>query len=167
MWKSQTARQEDLMILSATLKRDSADGATVRYVDSYGGKHSFLSEAIVIRAADLPDPPPALLRVSLSWYQAPRTMEGQGTGEERAPVVATKAAQPRVAQGDCVKVIKSRKSGVRNPAEWLQQYMGQTGVVLWVTPDGASVSLEGGAVWFSYDELERSELDQSGSKPST
>jgi hypothetical protein len=165
MWKSQTARQEDLMILSATLKKESADGANVRYVDSYGGKHSFLSEAIVIKAADLPDPPPALLRVSLSWYQAPRAVEGQGSGEEGALAVG-KAGPPRLAQGDWVKVIKSRKSGVRNPAEWLEQYLGQTGVVLWVTPDGASVSLGGGAVWFSYDELERSELDQPGSKPS-
>ena len=151
------------MILSATLKRESVDDATVRYVDSYGGKHSFLSEAIVIKAADLPDPPPALLRVSLSWYQAPRTEEGQGAGEESMSA-ATKAGRPRPAQGDRVKVIKSRKSGVRNPAEWLEQYLGQTGVVLWVTPDGASVSLGGGAVWFSYDELERSELDTPGSK---
>ena len=141
------------MILSATLKMESVDGAAVRYVDSYGGKHSFLSEAIVIKAADLPDPPPALLRVSLSWYQAPRAVEGQGTGEDRTPA-ATVAKPKRIAQGDRVEVIKSRVSGVKNPPEWLEQYVGRTGIVLWTTTDGAMVDLKTDTAWFSYEELE-------------
>jgi hypothetical protein len=139
------------VILSATLKRESVDGATVRYVDSYGGEHSFLSGAIVLKASDLPDPPPALLRVSLSWYQAPRNQDG-GPGEESA-LAATGAGPQRIAQGDRVQVIKSRKSGVKNPPEWLEQYVGRTGIVLWTTADGAMVDLKTDTTWFSYEEL--------------
>ena len=141
------------MILSATLKMESVDGAAVRYVDSYGGKHSFLSEAIVIKASDLPDPPPALLRVSLSWYQAPRPQNGKSTGE--VSVLATAGAgRQEIAQGDRVEVIKSRVSGVKNPPEWLEQYVGRTGIVLWTTTDGAMVDLKTDTAWFSYEELE-------------
>jgi hypothetical protein len=142
------------MILAATLKRESIDGENVRYVDSYGGKDSFLSGPVVVRASDLPDPPPALLRVSLSWYQAPRAEDGDGPGEE-GTLESTAAGRRRIAQGDRVKVIKSRIAGVRNPAQWLDQYLGEAGVVLWVTPDGATVNLGDGAVWFAYDELLR------------
>jgi hypothetical protein len=141
------------MILSATLKRESADGETVHYVDSYGGKHAFLSEAIVIRASDLPDPPPALLRVSLSWYQAPRAQDdGSGTGEES--ILAAGAGRQGIAQGDRVEVIKSRVSGVKNPPEWLEQYVGRIGIVLWTTTDGAMVDLKTDTAWFSYEELQ-------------
>ena len=141
------------MILSATLKRESVDGETVRYVDSYWGEHSFLSGAIVLKASDLPDPPPALLRVSLSWYQAPRSQDGSGTGEESA-LGASGAGPQRIAQGDRVHVIKSRKSGVKSPPEWLEQYVGRTGIVLWTTADGAMVDLDTDTAWFSYEELE-------------
>jgi hypothetical protein len=139
------------MILSATLKRDSAEGDLVQYVDSFGDKDSFLSGAIVLRASDLPDPPPALLRVSLAWYQAPRVQADAGR-EGGSP--HTEGGAHKVSQGDLVKVIKSRTSGVENPAEWLEQHLGKTGVVLWVTAGGASVDLSGEAVWFAYDELE-------------
>jgi hypothetical protein len=136
------------MILSATLKRATVDGGTARYIDSYGGEHSFLSEALVVKTTDLPDPPPALLRVELSWYQEPRVVAEAGAGPERT-------GYPLVAQGDVVRVIKSRTTGVRNPPEWLEQHIGKTGVVLWVTLGGANVEMGGEAVWFSYDELEK------------
>jgi hypothetical protein len=139
-----------LMILSATLKRERVDGEIVRYIDSYGGEHSFLSEPLIVKTSDLPDPPPALLRVELSWYQAPRAAGGVAAG----PGVAGPAT---IAQGDVVRVIKSRTAGVRNPPQWLQQHMGKTGTVLWVTIGGASVDISGEAVWFSYDELEKAD----------
>jgi hypothetical protein len=139
------------MILSATLKKDDVEGDLVRYVDSFGGKDSFLSGAMVIKASDLPDPPPALLRVSLAWYQAPRAHAEADHEGGNSP---TEGPAHRISQGDVVKVIKSRTSGVENPAEWLQQHLSKTGVVLWVTAGGASVDLSGEAVWFAYDELE-------------
>lgn len=146
------------MILAATLKRVGIDGESATYVDSYGGKDSFLSGPVAVRTSDLPDPPPALLRVSLSWYQAPLVQEGNGAAEEGMQAT-TAAGRQRIAPGDRVKVIKSRIAGVRNPAEWLEQYLGQAGAVLWVSPDGATVNLAGGAVWFAYDELLRLDGD--------
>jgi hypothetical protein len=142
------------MILAATLKKASVDGDEVRYVDSYGGEHAFLAGALVVKTSDLPDPPPALMRVSLSWYQTPRTLEDQNVAEEHSPAAAGDDRK-RIARGERVKVIKSKNSGVRNPPEWLEQHLGKAGVVLWLTPDGASVELDGKAVWFHYDELAR------------
>lgn len=140
------------MSLSATLKMESADEGEVRYVDSFGGTDAFLAGPVVIRASDLPDPPPALLHVSLSWYQAPVTGGAGSAGAEGAPPSAH--TKPRkIAQGDRVEVVKSRVSGVKNPPEWLEQYVGRTGIVLWTTPDGAMVDLGADTTWFSYEEL--------------
>ncbi len=141
------------MSLSATLKRDSADGATVRYVDSYGGRDAFLADAVVIRASDLPDPPPALLHVSLSWYQAPAGV-GARSSEANGASPSTGTGHRNLEQGDRVKIVKSRVSGVESPPVWLEQHLGKTGIVLWTTAGGANVDLDGGAVWFAYDELE-------------
>jgi hypothetical protein len=138
------------MILSATLKRESIDGEDVRYVDSYGGDDSFLSQAVVLRASDLPDPPPALLRVDLSWYQTPRERSETST----AQAIGQLTNHRRIGPGDRVIVIKSRISGVQNPPEWLEQHLGRAGVVLWITPGGANVDLGDETVWFAYDELE-------------
>jgi hypothetical protein len=140
------------MSLSATLKRDSADGTTVRYVDSYGGRDAFLAEAVVLRASDLPDPPPALLRITLSWYQAPAGADVQSAGLAGEPAGAG-IKHSNVQQGDRVEIVKSKVSGVKNPPVWLEQHLGKTGVVLWTTADGANVDLGGEAVWFAYDEL--------------
>lgn len=131
------------MSLSATLKMASVDQGAVYYVDSFGGAHAFLAGPIMVQASDLPDPPPALLRVSLSWYQEPRPQTG-----------AQEPAKGRkIAQGDHVSVVKSRVSGVKNPPEWLEQYVGRTGIVLWTTADGAMVDLGSDTTWFAYEEL--------------
>jgi hypothetical protein len=144
-------RQEDVMSLSATLKMESTDQDGVRYVDSYGGRDAFLAGPLVIRASDLPDPPPALLRIALTWYQAPIT---QGAGTAGAEVGRAHAKPRNIAQGDRVKVIKSRLSGVKNLPEQLEQYIGRSGIVLWTTADGAMVNFKTDTAWFSYEELE-------------
>ena len=59
--------------------------------------------------------------------------------------------------GDKVLIVKDRDSGVRYPPEWLEQFVGRTGRILWITADGAMVMLEDGATWFPYKELERAE----------
>jgi hypothetical protein len=146
------------MILSATLKRDAVDDAAVRYVDSFGGKHSFLAGPVSVKRADLPDPPPTLLRVEFSWYQAAKVVvpgdEERVAGQGQDAAGHESGEQRQVAQGDRVKIVKNRKAGVRNPSEWLEQYVGRTGVVLWATATGANVDLDGEAVWFSFDELD-------------
>jgi hypothetical protein len=149
------------MSLSATLKRESFEEGEVRYVDSYGGPDAFLADGIVVRAVDLPDPPPALIHITLSWYQTAASAGGDtgAAGSEPAGLHATPGAahgagHPNMKQGDVVKIVKSRISGVRNPPEWLEQHLGKTGVVLWTTASGANVDLDGTAVWFAFEELE-------------
>ena len=139
------------MSLSVTLKMESADPDEVRYVDSFGGRDAFLAGPVVIRASDLPDPPPALLHIALTWYQAPVTA---GAGSAGAKDGKTHAKPRKIAQGDRVEVIKSRVSGVKHPPEWLGQYVGRSGIVLWTTADGAMVDLKTDTTWFSYEELE-------------
>jgi hypothetical protein len=139
------------VVLSATLKMKSFDGEVAHYVDTFGGRHAFLAEAIAVRASDLPHPPPALLRVSLDWYQTPRSRPAEKVengGQMRA------AAAPTLGPGDMVKVVKSRISGVESPAERLEQHLGKIGMVRWVTAGGANVDLSGEVVWFAYEELE-------------
>jgi hypothetical protein len=141
------------MSLSATLKMASVDQGTVYYVDSFGGAHAFLAGPVAISASDLPDPPPLLLHVSLSWYQAPVTEGAGGAGPERAaPRPAAKGR--KIAAADRVEVVKSRVSGVKNPPEWLEQYVGRSGIVLWTTADGAMVDLGSDTTWFAYEELQ-------------
>lgn len=143
------------MSLSATLKKESVDEDGVRYVDTYGGADAFLAGPLVLKLSDLPDPPPPLLRVSLSWYQAPCGADAAVAHADTGRAPASMASVHRkVGQGEVVRIIKSRVSGARNPPEWLGQHLGRTGIVLWTTDGGANVDLDGDAVWFAYDELE-------------
>jgi hypothetical protein len=147
--------REDPMSYSVTMYRQAGgDEATVRYTETERGSGGLLADAVTFRAAVLPDPPPATIRVTFDWIQT-RTTEHR-TAAER--VVPGPPSQGPVAggfkPGAMVKVVKSRVSGVKNPPEWLEQHLGKIGVVLWTTAGGANVDLGGEAVWFAYDELE-------------
>ncbi len=137
------------MILSATLKCDGEDGDDVLYVDPRFGGQSFLSGPVLVKKSALPDPPPALLRVEVWWHQ-PSAQQSDIEAE-----INEAAGQASFASGDRVQVVKSRTSGVQNPPEWLKQHLGKTGHVLWLTPGGANVDLDGEVVWFSFEELEK------------
>ena len=51
-------------------------------------------------------------------------------------------------------IVKNRLAGIHQPPEWLEQYLGRTGTVLWTTAGGAMVKLDNEATWFPYAELE-------------
>ena len=55
--------------------------------------------------------------------------------------------------GAKVTIVKNTTAGTKYPPEWLAQYLGRTGAVLWTTPEGAMVRLGEGATWFPYAEL--------------
>ena len=112
-----------------------------------------------LKASDLPDPPPDELRVTCRLGRGGSRTRAAGSaaadrGAESGAPAGAHARPRKIAQGDRVEVIKSRVSGVKNPPEWLEQYVGRTGVVLWTTADGAMVDLGADAIWFSYEELE-------------
>ena len=135
-------------------KPDAPDGSAVTYtyVGEGAGGHS--ADAVVLRASMLPDPPPDVIYLTVDWPR-PEVVGHAGEAERAAVVTAT--AHKKLAQGDRVEVVKSRVSGVKSPPEWLEQYVGRSGVVLWTTADGAMVDLEADHTWFSYEELKPKE----------
>jgi hypothetical protein len=140
------------MILSITLKRQSIDGETVTYVDPTAGEHALFAGPVVLTSSSLPEEPPALLRVDVSWFQASRLDAGE------AGLGALGAVPDRshpLGVGERVKVVKNRKAGVRNPAEIVEEHLGKSGVVLRTTAGGANVDLGDKVAWFSTEELER------------
>jgi hypothetical protein len=54
-----------------------------------------------------------------------------------------------------VTIVKNLLGGVASPPEWLEQFLGRTGTVLWTSESGAMVDLPDGASWFRHAELER------------
>lgn len=138
-------------------KGDGREDATVRY--SEGDTGGLLAQAVALKASALPDPPPEEIHVTFDWVEVAAGSEPQAvlprtaSADIGAPVIAHTRPK-KVAQGGRVEVVKSRVSGVKNPPEWLEQYVGRTGVVLWTTADGAMVDLDTDITWFSYEELE-------------
>ena len=152
------------MSYSLKLKRESGhegeggDVATVRYSDVRGDTGGLLAQAVVLKASALPDPPPDEIHVTVDWVGAAAGLEPQAvlprTAHADSGVPAGAHTKPmKIAPGDRVEVVKSRVSGVKNPPEWLEQYLGRTGIVLWTTADGAMVDLDADTTWFSYGEL--------------
>ena len=57
-------------------------------------------------------------------------------------------------EGATVVIVKNRLAGIHQPPEWLEQYLGHEGRILWTTAGGAMVQLDKQATWFPYAELE-------------
>ena len=101
----------------------------------------------------LPKPIPSSLRVALDFFSAPRP----STYTAERALGRKPAGERLVTPGKSVTIIKNTLAGIHYPPEWLQQYLGRTGTVLWTTADGAMVKLDDSTTWFSYTELEIAE----------
>jgi hypothetical protein len=137
------------MVLSVVLSLDQVADDVVRYIEQSGGKPPILGTIAIERWA-LPEQVPSELRLTIEFRREapPVTADvGAGTSERQR---ATKAS---LSTGDKVKIVKNTTAGTKYPPEWLAQYLGRTGVVLWTTNEGAMVQLAGGATWFPYAEL--------------
>jgi hypothetical protein len=147
------------MSYSVTLKRlgatatDSAVEATVTYAAAGPLTSGALAEPVVLRAAALPDPPPEVIRITLDWAEAVPARTARTGPRSKGAAAIPVPARSDIHKGDQVKIVKSRVSGVKSPPEWLEQYVGRTGLVLWTTADGAMVDLDGAPAWFSFAEL--------------
>jgi hypothetical protein len=137
------------MVLSIMLFLDETSETSVRYVEKTGGKPPVIG-AIEIERWALPEQVPAELRVTLEFPREVRAAR-EGLGATTPAVTATSRAS--LSTGDKVSIVKNSVTGTKYPPEWLVQYLGKTGVVLWTTPEGAMVQLAGGATWFPYAEL--------------
>lgn len=127
------------------------DGRT-HYAEETADDRTPVVGSVSIDSMALPSPPPGVIEMSLAFSSA---------GAEPAPRadLSRFIPPPRdvLKVGDKVKIIKDRDSGIRYPPEWLEQYLGRIGRILWTTAGGAMVKLERGATWFPYNELERVE----------
>jgi hypothetical protein len=136
------------MLLSIVLSLDEVTETTVRYIEHAWGKPSIIGPLYIERRA-LPESVPSELRLTLEFRAEVRPV-GRGTGGVRPDKVASKA---RLNTGTKVTIVKNTVTGTKYPPEWLAQYLGKTGVVLWTTHEGAMVQLAEGATWFPYEEL--------------
>ena len=152
------------MSYSVTMKRQGRDTgqagheATVRYADVRGGTGGLLAQAVVLRASALPDPPPDEIHITVDWAEvAARPGRRQRGCGPRRPIRARRWARapgggsPKRATASRWSRAEYRAS--KNPPEWLEQFVGRTGIVLWTTADGAMLDLDGETAWFSYEEL--------------
>lgn len=131
------------MALMATFALSEEAEGRALYAEIPGGDSSVVG-TLSIDSQALPTPIPPLLRISLYFYdKAPR-----------ADILGAAEVQKVLKAGDEVKIVKNTLTGTRYPPEWLEQYLGRTGHILWTTPDGAMVRLGNAATWFPYAELE-------------
>lgn len=126
-----------------------ADGRT-HYVEESAGENPLLLGTLSLDSGALPQPAPAVIEVTVEFGEAATAAVAAETRRFVPPPSEVLKA------GDTVTIVKDRTSGIRYPPEWLDQYLGRTGRILWTTAGGAMVKLDKGATWFPYTELERS-----------
>ena len=137
------------LTLPFTLERQDEETAT--YSEQVASGKAPVLGTLVIRKSVLTPAPPAVIRITLSYHaETPPLSEPRGSAWPLLDV-GEKALQV----GDAVTVVKSRLTTPTSPPEWLGQYLGRTGTVLWTTPAGAMVEFADSRAWFPYVELER------------
>jgi hypothetical protein len=125
------------------------DGRT-HYAEETADDQTPVVGSVSIDSAALPSLAPAVIEMSLAFADAAAELAPKADLSRFIP-----PPQDALKVGDRVKIVKDRDSGIRYPPEWLEQYLGRTGRILWTTAGGAMVKLERGATWFPYNELER------------
>jgi hypothetical protein len=141
------------MMISIRLIKKGEDERSVHYAVEDQVADPPLAGEIALSKSGLPDPPPPVVRLTLDWYQPPSaTPQGDVPSDSGATARAKLAS--RIQPATRAVVVKSRVSGPKHPPEWLEQFIGKTGVVLWTTHEGAMLDFDGKATWFAFDELE-------------
>lgn len=136
------------LVTTLTLVHETEDSA--RYAESPGDDRYPLLGTVSVQKWALPRPTPSTIRLTLEAYEAERP------SSSRPGVGAASRVGPDddvLRKGATVKIVKNRNAGVHQPPEWLEQYLGREGTVLWTTAGGAMVKLEKEATWFPYAEL--------------
>jgi hypothetical protein len=132
------------MALMATFALSGEAEGKAHYAEIPGGDRPAIVGTLSINLESLPKPPPPLLRISLYFYDNAARGDVSGALPTRRVLKA----------GDQVTIVKNSQAGTRYPPEWLEQYLGHAGRILWTTADGAMVALGDSATWFPYAELE-------------
>jgi hypothetical protein len=138
------------MTLMFTLTLAHEAGGRALYLERpVGGRHPAVG-SLSIEAWALPKPIPSAIRVTVESFEVMRPDHPQAAAEtaQGAPT-----PEETLKSGDTVTIVKNTLAGTKYPAEWLQQYLGRTGDILWTTAGGATVELDHEATWFPYAEL--------------
>jgi hypothetical protein len=144
------------LVTTLTLIHETEEDA--HYAESPGEDRHPLLGTVSVQKWALPKPTPSTIRLTFEAYEAERPSSSttySSTDQESALPEAV------LSRGATVKIVKNRISGVHQPPEWLEQYLGREGTVLWTTAGGAMVALDKEATWFPYAEL--TVLDQGPS----
>jgi hypothetical protein len=144
------------MYLTLPFILDHEDAATATYEEQVESAQPPVIGTFTLNKSALSTPPPPVVRIILSYHEArPAPAEPPRLTGAHRTYFDEKPLNP----GDKVTVVKNRHATVTSPPEWLEQYVGSTGTVLWTTPAGAMVNLPGSRAWFPYAELEQANPD--------
>ena len=135
------------MTLVATLTLAQEANGRAQYVETPRGEDLPIIGTLSVEDWALPEPTPSAVRVIIEFYEATRPRTAPDAGR------AAPTRKETLREGDEVTIIKNTMAGMKYPPEWLEQYLGRTGKVLWTTRGGAMIRLDDEASWFSYAEL--------------
>jgi hypothetical protein len=137
------------MTLVAALTLAQEANGRAQYVETPVGDNLPVIGTLSVEDWALPKPTPSAIRVTVEFYEAARPRTAPTPDASRA----TTTRQETLREGDEVTIIKNTMAGMKYPPEWLEQYLGRTGKVLWTTRGGAMIRLDDETSWFSYAEL--------------
>jgi hypothetical protein len=136
------------LICNLTLVHETTESAY--YAESPAKEGAVLLGALTVQKWALPQPTPTDLRLTLETYEAEKPTREEVTAKKRRLFESETLFQ----EGATVVIVKNRTAGIHQPPEWLEQYLGREGTILWTTAGGAMVQLDRQATWFPYAELE-------------
>jgi hypothetical protein len=137
------------LITTLTLIHETEESAY--YAESPGKDRCPLLGTVTVQKWALPRPTPTAVRLNLEACEVERPSQPTRSADA---IRRLSEAEHVLREGATVTVIKNRLAGIHQPPEWLEQYLGRKGTVLWTTVGGAMVRLDNQATWFPYAELE-------------
>jgi len=136
------------LVTTLTLIHETEDSA--HYAESPGEDRYPLLGTVSVQKWALPRPTPSRIRLTLESYEAKRPSKSHLSAETAH---LDDQGEDVLRKGAAVTIVKNRTAGLHQPPEWLEQYLGRKGTVLWTTAGGAMVKLDKEATWFPYAEL--------------
>ena len=131
-----------------TLIHETEDSA--HYAEGPGKDDHLLLGTVSMQKRAPPTPTPSEIRVTLE-PSAPEKQPRPRPSTELARRLLE--AEGIMEEGSTVTIVKNRLADMNQPPEWLEEYLGRKGTVLWTAAGGAMVKLGNEATWFPYAEL--------------
>jgi hypothetical protein len=140
------------LITTLTLVHETEQAA--HYAEHPGDDECPLLGTLTVQKWALPKPTPSTLRLVLESYETKQPHSAvPASGAAAGAAAGAGEDMSALRKGARVEIVKNRLASIHQPPEWLEQYLGRTGIVLWTTAGGAMVKLDDEATWFPYAEL--------------